>query len=204
MEALLHVGLVCTRFTTLVQGQRFWNDTCGATVRAVRATKGKLDAAVAQLKFAGAIPNPQWLTAYTQMQGQAVQASIQQGQQVMAQMQTQNEQFQQSQAMQQRQHEEFLSTLQRGTDMSMQRAQQSANAQHTAASDMVDYALGQQTVRDPTSGQRYKASASHSYVWVDDSGRKRFQTSDPNANPNGSLQGTWTLQQQVHGDGTGK
>jgi hypothetical protein len=94
--------------------------------------------------------------------------------------------------------------MQRGTNMSMQRAAQSANARHTAASDVVDYALGQQTVRDPTSGQLYKASASRSYVWVDDTGKKNYQTSDPNANPNGVQPGTWTLQQQVHGDGTGR
>jgi len=215
MEGLLRVTLVCTRSNVVVQGQPFWSDTCGATVRTIRAPKGKLDDAVAKLKFAGATPNLQWGAAYTEMQGRAVQAGILQGEQILAQMKTQNdqsqallqsqhEQFMQSQALQQRQHEEFLSTLQRGTNMSMQRAAQSSSAQQTAASDMVDYALGQQTVRDPTSGQLYKASASRSYVWVDDSGKKSYQTSDPNANPNGSLQGTWTLQQKVHGDGTSK
>ncbi len=218
MEALLRARLICTRNTVLIQGRNFWSDNCGANVRVVRAPKGKLEDAVKKLEPAGAVENPRWSEAYTQMVTRTVQAGIQQSQQAMAQMQSQNqqfeqsqalrqqqhEQFQQSQTMQQHLHEQFLSTMQRGTDMSMQRAAQSANAQHTAASDMVDYALGQQTVRDPNSGQLYKASATHSYIWVDDSGKKSYQTSDPNANPNGVLSGAWTQQQQVHGDGTSK
>ena len=88
--------------------------------------------------------------------------------------------------------------------MSMHRAAQIANSNHTMASDWVDYALDQQTVRDPGTGQVSKVSSSYSTTWVDDSGKTSFQTNDVNANPNGYLKGNWTRQQQVHGDGTSK
>ena len=84
----------------------------------------------------------------------------------------------------------------------MARAQQSMNAQSTSASDWVDYALDQQTVADPNTGQLSKVSNASSYTWVDSSGKTSYQTNDVNANPNGVLQGTWTKQQVVHGNGT--
>ena len=43
--------------------------------------------------------------------------------------------FQQSQDMRQQQHEQFLNTMQRGTDLSMKQAAASANANHRAADD---------------------------------------------------------------------
>jgi hypothetical protein len=94
--------------------------------------------------------------------------------------------------------------MQRGTDMSMQRTQANMNARSTATSDWVDYALDRQTVRDPATGQMSKVSSAYSYTWVDSTGKTSYQTSDPNANPNGALQGNWTRQQVVHGDGTNK
>jgi len=99
-------------------------------------------------------------------------------------------------------HEQFLATMQRGTDMSMARTQQNMNARSTATSDWVDYALDRQTVRDPSTGQVSKVSSSYSYTWVDSTGKTSYQTNDPNANPNGVLQGTWTQQKVVHGDGS--
>jgi hypothetical protein len=94
--------------------------------------------------------------------------------------------------------------MQRGTDMSMNRAAQIANSNHTIAADWVDYALDQQTVRDPNTGQVSKVSSSYSYTWLDGSGTVSYQTADPNANPNGIYKGNWTRQQQVHGDGSDK
>jgi hypothetical protein len=55
---------------------------------------------------------------------------------------------------------------------------------------------------DPSTGAVSKASSAYNYTWVD--GSTSYQTNDPNANPNGLLQGTWTKQQVVHGDGTPK
>jgi hypothetical protein len=120
----------------------------------------------------------------------------------MAAMKASNDQFQQGQATRQRIHDDFMSTMQRGTDMSMHQAAQVANTNHTIASDWTDYSLDQQTVRDPNTGQVSKVSSSNSYTWVDASGKTAYQTNDVNANPNGTLQGTWTRQQVVHGDGT--
>jgi len=51
-----------------------------------------------------------------------------------------------------------MSSMQRGTDMSMQRTADSMNARTTAASDWVDYALDQKTVMNTNNGQTYKMS----------------------------------------------
>jgi len=113
---------------------------------------------------------------------------------------TSAQQFAHDQGVRQQMHEEFLSTMQRGTDMSMSRAAQIANSNHTIASDWVDYSLDQQTVRDPQTGQTSKVYSAYTYTWVDSSGKNSYQTNLVNADPNG----TWTRQQQVHGDGTNK
>ena len=172
-----------------------------------------------RLDAAGARENPQWVSALIELQNRRSQAMAQQTQDNFnQQMQLQNQQFQQSEALKLQQHQQFqqaqdmryqqheqsLSTMQRGTDMSMQRAQQSANANHTAASDMVDYSLNQQTVRDPNTGQISKVSSGYNNTWLNDSGTHSYQNNNPNGNPNGYIQGNWTLQQQVHGDGTSK
>jgi len=61
-------------------------------------------------------------------------------------------------AVQQQMHNEFMNTMQRGTDMSMQRTADSMNARSTATSDWVDYALDRKTVMDTSNGQIYKMS----------------------------------------------
>ncbi|MGZ6035647.1 MAG: hypothetical protein ACXWLG_09405, partial [Myxococcaceae bacterium] len=81
---------------------------------------------------------------------------------------------------------------------------QNMAAKDRIASDWVDTALGQQTVLDPTSGQVSKVSAMNDYIWIDQAAKKSFETRDPNADPNGNLQGTWTLQKRVHGDGSSR
>lgn len=118
------------------------------------------------------------------------------------QMQAQQQQFNHDQAVRQQMHEEFMATMQRGTDMSMARAQANMNARSTATSDWVDYALDRKTVMDPNTGQVSKVSSSYSYTWVDSTGKVSYQTNDPNANPNGVLKGDWTKQAIVHGDGS--
>jgi hypothetical protein len=59
-------------------------------------------------------------------------------------------------AVQQQMHNEFMNTMQRGTDMSLQRTSDAMNARTTAASDWVDYALDRRTVMDTNTGQIYK------------------------------------------------
>ena len=71
-------------------------------------------------------------------------------------------------------------------------------------SDWVDFALDRQTVRDPNTGQVSKVSLWYSYTWIDNTGKVSYQTNESNADPNGTWPGTWTRQQQVHGDGTQK
>jgi hypothetical protein len=51
-----------------------------------------------------------------------------------------------------------MNTLQRGTDMSMQRTADSMNARSTSASDWVDYSLDRQTVMDTNTGRIGKIS----------------------------------------------
>lgn len=165
----------------------------------------------------GGKPLMPWFQAFEQRQQQIANASLQQREraqdaaqqaqnqrfeQSMAAQQAQNERFEQSQALQQHMHEQFMATMQRGTDMSMAATQQNMNARSTATSDWVDYALDQRTVEDPNTGQISKVSNAYNYTWVDSTGKTSYQTSDPNANPNGVLQGNWTKQTVVHGDGS--
>jgi len=66
---------------------------------------------------------------------------------------------------------------------------------------MVNYALGQQTVRDPNTGQLSNISNAQSYTWIDSTGKNAYQTNYSNDDPNGSIPGTWTLQTVTHGNG---
>ena len=109
---------------------------------------------------------PQWdyaMGVRIQKWGEMVRA--QQNQMMQTQLQIQQQQFDHDQAVRQQMHEQFLSTMQRGTDMSMARDQAGMNARSTATSDWVDYALNQRTVMDPSSGQLTKVSNSYSYTW---------------------------------------
>jgi hypothetical protein len=104
-------------------------------------------------------------------------------------------------AVQQQEHDQFLQTMQAGTDASMANAAAIADSDHQMAMDTVDYSLDQQTVMDPNTGAVNKASSAYSYTWVNSAGSTSYQTNDPNANPNGVMGGTWTKQQVVHGNG---
>lgn len=59
-------------------------------------------------------------------------------------------------AVQQQQHDQFLATMQAGTDRSIANANAAMNARSTAASDMVDYSLDRQTVMNTNTGAIYK------------------------------------------------
>jgi hypothetical protein len=75
-----------------------------------------------------------------------------------AQFAAQRQEIAHTMAVQQQVHDQFLATMQRGTDMSMARAQDSMNARSTAASDMVDYSPDRQTVMDTDTGTIYKVT----------------------------------------------
>lgn len=180
-------------------------DKCTAGVTYSTAPENQFAAVLRQWDapgMGGRVQDP-WQQAWMQRsQQQAQQFMDAQRQASNARMQAQSQQFQHDQAVRQQMHEQFLATMQRGTDMSMSRTQQSMKARSTATSDWVDYALDRQTVRDPSTDQVSKVSSSYSYTWVDSTGKTSYQTNDPNANPNGVLQGNWTQQKVVHGDGS--
>jgi hypothetical protein len=144
-----------------------------------------------------------WQQAWVQRNSEQSQQMISQmNRNAAAQRQASAQQFSHDQAVRQQMHEQFMATMQRGTDMSMARTQANMNARSTSTSDWVDYALDRQTVLDPNTGQVNKVSSTYSHTWVDSTGKTSFQTNDINANPNGLLPGNWTKQQVVHGDGS--
>ena len=180
-------------------------DQCTAATRYYTAPAAQFASVVALWDAAGmgAKSSTAWQQAWVQRnQQQADQAMAQMRAQTQAAMQASAQQFQHDMAVQNQMHQEFMATMQRGTDMSMAQANASMNARSTAASDWVDYALDQQTVSNPATGQISKVSSAASYTWIDSSGKTSYQTNDVNANPNGVLQGTWTKQTVVHGNGT--
>jgi hypothetical protein len=144
-----------------------------------------------------------WQQAWVQRNSEQSQQMISQmNRNAAAQRQASAQQFSHDQAVRQQMHQQFMATMQRGTDMSMARTQASMNARSTSTSDWVDYALDRKTVLDPNTGQVSKVSSSYSHTWVDSTGKTSCQTNDINANPNGVLPGNWTQQQVVHGDGS--
>jgi hypothetical protein len=146
----------------------------------------------------------QWNSTRTQiviqkindMSEASMRAIRQMGDEAMRRSKAQFNAFNQSQEMRQRQHEQFLASMQRGTDMSMARANESMNARHQAADDWCDYSLDLQKRLDPNTGEITKDSSAYSYTWVNEQG-KRVQSNDVNANPNGNGTGNWTRQENV-------
>ena len=189
MEAQLQAGVSCIRSPLMNPGT--FTETCNANVRVVRAPKGQLAAALTMIEAdkIGAGENAQWAQKYFQAQmakNNAMLAQFRHDQAV-------------AQAVRNRQHEEFMATMQAGTDRSMARAREIANSNHTIAMDWCDYSLDQQTVTGANGP--VKVSSSYTQTWGDGSGHY-YQTNDPNVNPNGVLPGNWQQQKRVHGDGT--
>ena len=110
------------------------------------------------------------------------------------------QQFAHDQAVRGEMHQQFLDTMQRGTQLSMDRAAGATQARTTAASDMVDYALDRRTVADPTTGMITKIPVAAT-AWSNGTG-EMYVSKYAYDNPNGSLPGNWTQQAVVHGDGT--
>ena len=180
-------------------------DKCTAGVRYITAPESQFAGLIRQWDTPGMGGHSEdaWQQAWVQRNTAQTQQMINQmWANSRAQMQAQQQQFNHDQAVRQQMHEDFMATMQRGTDMSMARTQANMNARSTAASDWVDYALDQKTVRDPNTGQINKVTSSYNNTWVDSSGKTSYQTNDVNANPNGVLPGNWTKQTVVHGNGT--
>jgi len=108
-----------------------------------------------------------WFMAYMNRSNDQAQKFIEQGNADFArryaandaqfrQLQARAQQFQHDQDARQQMHQQFLDSMQRSTDSSMNNAARATQARTTAASDMVDMALDRQTVRDATTGNVYK------------------------------------------------
>ncbi|MDP9049657.1 MAG: hypothetical protein M3O31_02900 [Acidobacteriota bacterium] len=214
MEGEMRVTVDCIQSTypgmkSILQGMPSRPDSvvtqCTAGTRFYSAPSGKLTPMLVlwDAPGMGAVGRQDWQQAWVNRNQQQANAAIAKSiANTNAAMAASRQMFQQSMAVQNQMHQQFLATMQRGTDMSMANANASMNARSTAASDWVDYALDKQTVLNPSTGEVSKVSNAYSYTWVDSTGKTSYQTSDVNANPNGVLQGTWTKQQVVHGNGT--
>jgi hypothetical protein len=207
MVGRLMAEIFCvTGYPTNLRRQQLEGHNCHATVRYLYAPEGQLQALLAAATKMGAIGIPEFNEAWNADLNRRTQQNIAATNafyaNMAAQQGVQQQQFAQQQAVQLQQHDQFLATMQRGTDMSMQRAAQVANTQHTIASDYVDYSLGQQTYRNPATGQTAKVASGSAVTWLSADGTQSFQAPDPNANPNGVVPGTWNRGQQTHGDGS--
>ena len=144
-----------------VPGQPSTVDKCLASVTYTTAPAGQLASLIQAWDGAGMGTKPvvAWEQAWiarsnqqtTRMIGQMNAAGAQQ-------RQASALQFAHSMAVQQQMHNQFMATLQAGTDASMARTAANMEEQGTAASDWVDYALDQQTVLNTNSGQVSKVS----------------------------------------------
>ncbi|HEY2824601.1 MAG TPA: hypothetical protein VGI83_03560 [Gemmatimonadales bacterium] len=203
MEGRLDAQVRC-QHTQMGPPTRIWDiHVCWANLKYAHAPEAQFSTVSALADNVTEVIVPQWLSTYLTEQARQGQAMIKKGfDDNNARMGAQRDQFERGQAMRQRQNDEFNSTLARGTQMSMNQATQIANSNHTITSDWTDYSLDRQTVRDPNTGQVSKVSSTYNYTWLDESGKTAFQTTDANADPNGSLKGNWTRQQVVHGDGS--
>lgn len=176
--------------------------TCWARVDVLTAPLGELDALV-QLVDGNNLPRGVNSAQWTQA---ALQRQQRQGQQAMKALTAQEQQesemiYQQFQQIMQRsaaEHQAFMQQQESQFESAMNNANAAMNAQSTAASDWVDYALNQETVMNPD-GSTMKVPSNYSQIWTN--GNQWYGTTDPGSNPNGVIAGNWTPATQVHGNG---
>jgi hypothetical protein len=178
---------------------------CSAQIEILKAPQGKLDALVRVVdgnNLPGLHMTPEWKQAQIQLINQRGQETMAQLQRMFqAGMAAQKQMFDQFMATSQQNHEAFMNAQESRFQSSMNNATASMNARSTAASDMVDYCLDQQTVVGQ--GGLAKVSSAYSQTWSSTVGNQTqwYQTDNPNANPNGVLAGNWTPDTKVHGNG---
>jgi hypothetical protein len=201
MEERLRTVVVCTLNNN---PGIMYGGTCWSRVDELTAPEGKLDALVAVVDGAN-MPNAQPLAQWEQavlarqrQQAQAQTAMLMKVQQ--AEANALNSEFQQFSNMMNANHAAAMQQQESQFQSAMANANAQMNAQSTAASDWVDYALDQQTVAGPNGITN--VSSAYSQTWTN--GSQWYQTNDPNTNPNGVLTGNWTLTTPVHGNGTPK
>ena len=173
MKGLLNVVIRCTETVTpgmqslsiqppvhVITGPSSTVDQCAAYPTYTTGPESQYAGLVREWDVQGmgsGLGTQAWQAAWTQREIAGVQQmSRAMTAASMAQMQARQQQFDRSMVVQQQMHEQFLSTMARGTASSMANAQASTNARTTAASDWVDYALDRQTVMSTNTGQTYK------------------------------------------------
>ena len=196
---------------------------CTAAVRFIATPEPQYAATVSMLDAmkVGPTPLPEWEQAWINRSNQQTAAVLRQiDANGAAQRQATAQRFAHDAAVRNQMHAQFMASMQQKFDNFQQRQAQSqeqfahfqkgqaANqaARQQFTSDMVDFALDRQTVADPNTGEVSKVSSTYGHTWINQSGgtTSSYQTNDVNANPNGILQGTWTEQTSVHGDGTSR
>ncbi|MGC1782303.1 MAG: hypothetical protein WA708_07285 [Acidobacteriaceae bacterium] len=205
---------------------RWPGGNCFARVDILRTPKGRLNALVAledSQKLLQVHPTEQWKDA---LMSRLARRDQEQGDQRLAQgrrdaaatsqmmnnaaragqqrLTDQHNAFMGQMQQQQANHEANLQQMQRSTDSSMRNTQNSMNARSTAASDMQDYSLDQQTVSGANG--TYKTSSQYSNVWSSpvgpaNSDGRTFGSMNNTVDPNSATDNTWTKDTKVHGNG---
>jgi hypothetical protein len=195
---------------------------CIGRIEMLRAPKGRLNGLVALVdnyKMLQEQPTQEWLAAYMNHQQQVGRQQMDQlrqnenaGNRALAQQrrnadagsQMLHDQYLSSSERLNAEHQAGMQQIQRSTDSSMRNAQNSQNARTTAASDMEDYSLNQQTVSGANG--TYKTSSQYSNVWSSPNGPalsdgRTFGSTNNAVDPNSATDNTWTKDTKVHGNG---
>jgi hypothetical protein len=110
------------------------------------------------------------------------------------------QQGQEQQAQRMQQSQQFIANMKQQGDA--RNAQFAANmaAKDGHAKDVADYLLDQQLYVNPTTGQTQTQSNQFNYTYSNGSGPGGavVQTNSASYNPNGQMQGNWTLLQPIH------
>ena len=187
---------------------RLQGGSCFARVDVLRAPKSQFNALVSLVDGHNLVqdqPTQQWMSAYMNRQQQIANGQMDQlRRNADASSQMLHNQYLSSSQTLKDEHEAGMQQLQSSTDSSMRNAQNSQNARTTAASDMQDYSLDQQTVSGANG--TYKTSSQYSNVWSSpygpaNSDGRTFGSTNNTVDPNSATDNTWTKDTKVHGNG---
>lgn len=195
-------GVICT--LSLIPATRQAN-TCWGRLAVVTAPQGRLDALLQALQ-SNHLPRSTVNPEYQQQKIALARRKTRRALDTEAEIAARNSavlynQFQQSMHRLQSEHQQWMQQQESQFESARANPNAQTNSQGTATSDWVDDALDQQTVAGPN-GVPSKASNAYTQTWTN--GAQWYQTNDPNSNPNGVLEGNWTLTTQVRGNGEPK
>lgn len=191
-EEVVGVEVSCAYNTWIRPSRIVPSHRCAAWVTLTWAPEGKAESTDAMLRpmITGGV-NPAWYQRSKQVEDQQTALSI-------AQITARGEATRHQMDLSFKQHEDFMATMQRGSDRNLEDQKHIWSGQQRMADDWCDYALGLQKRYNPETGQLYKSSSASTYDWVSSDGRQHYPTNDINDNPNGRLPGSWTLTNNVH------